>query len=379
MGQRLRPTARVLLLLALALGCGRGLGSAAAEKSAGLGSIRLPPGFRIEPYAEGVPGARSLALSPAGTVFVGTRKKQVYALPDRDRDGRAEGVRVVADDLDVPNGVDVRDGALYVTEVTRVLRFDGIEGQLAGPGRARSTVFFTGLPRDGGHDWRYARFGPDGWLYVGVGAPCNVCLREEPFSSIVRISPDGKRLESWARGVRNTVGFDWQPATDVLWFTDNGRDWLGDERPPDELNRSPRPGMHFGFPHCQGGDIVDPDEARGHRCSEFTPPAAKLGPHVAALGMRFYRGRQFPAEYRHGIFIAEHGSWNRSSKVGYRLTVVDVEGETASRYRVFAEGWLRDGAAWGRPVDVLEMPDGALLVSDDRAGAVYRISYRAGG
>ncbi len=381
MPSRPRCVARIALLAFLALGCGRGSGGAATQGGAPpLDRIRLPPGFRIAVYTDEVAGARSLALSPAGTVFVGTRDGAVYAIPDRDRDGRPEAVQTIARDLDVPNGIAFRDGDLYVVEVTRVLRYDDVESHSGQsnqgkPGQPPPKVFFAGLPRQDGHEWRYARFGPDGWLYVGIGAPCNVCRRPDPFATISRIAPDGSRLEVWARGVRNSVGFDWQPGTNVLWFTDNGRDRLGDERPPDELGRAPRAGMHFGFPHCQGGDLVDPDEGGGRRCNEFTPPVAKLGPHVAALGMRFYRGSTFPAAYRGDVFIAEHGSWNRSQKIGYRLTVVDVDGDRASNYRVFAEGWLGSDGVWGRPVDVLVMPDGALLVSDDERGAVYRISY----
>jgi len=193
------------------------------------------------------------------------------------------------------------------------------------------------------------------------------------YASITRLDPDGKNMEVFASGVRNTVGFDWDPGTGELWFTDNGRDWLGDNAPPDELNHAPGKGLHFGFPYCHAGTFSDPDFGAKHPCSDFRPPARKLGPHVASLGMRFYTGTMFPEAYRGKIFIAEHGSWNRSDKIGYRVTIVDPE---AKSYDVFAEGWLRDGDVWGRPVDVLVMPDGALLISDDKAGAVYRVSYR---
>ncbi|HEV8238636.1 MAG TPA: PQQ-dependent sugar dehydrogenase [Thermoanaerobaculia bacterium] len=374
MDSRHRRAARIALLALLALSCGRGLGIAAIGGGAGVDRIKLPAGFRIAVYADGVSGARSLVLAPTGTVFVGTRDGEVYAIPDQDHDGKPEAVQTIARGLDEPNGVAWKDGDLYVAEVTRVLRYDDVESYF-GKKQPAPKVFFSGLPKQSGHQWRYARFGPDGWLWIGIGAPCNVCTNADPFGTVSRIAPDGSRLEVWARGVRNSVGFDWQPQGGALWFTDNGRDWLGDDRPPDELNRAPRAGMHFGFPYCQGGDIPDPDEGQGHRCSDYTAPAAKLGPHVAALGMRFYRGTMFPAEYRGAIFIAEHGSWNRTHKIGYRISVVDVDGERTSRYRVFAEGWLQDGGEWGRPVDVLEMPDGALLVSDDARGAVYRISY----
>jgi glucose/arabinose dehydrogenase len=321
-----------------------------------------------------VPGARSLAFSPSGIVYVGSRGSRVFALVDRDHDFRAEQVVVVASGLDEPNGVAFHDGALYVAEVPRVLRYDAIESRLEKA--PAPTVVYDRLPGERHHGWRYLRMGPDGWLWLGIGAPCNVCDPGDPFASIARLSPDGKRFEVWARGVRNSVGFDWQPGTGAFWFTDNGRDWLGDEQPPDELDSAPRPGMHFGFPFCHGGDIPDPDFARKRRCAELTAPAMRLGPHVAALGMRFYRGNQFPAAYRGAVFIAEHGSWNRSEAIGYRLSVVDVAGERASGYRVFADGWLQRDGAWGRPVDLLELPDGSLLVSDDAHGAVYRISYR---
>jgi glucose/arabinose dehydrogenase len=349
-----------------------GCGAAASEgRPANVGSIRLPPGFTIETYAAPVPGARSMALSPGGVLYVGSRKGgAVHAVVN----GR---VTRLLSGLDTPNGIAFRDGALYVAEIGRVLRYDGIERRLADP--PPPVVVTDALPKERHHGWRYMRFGPDGWLWIGIGAPCNVCDEGDPFASLARLSPDGKRFEVWARGVRNTVGFDWHPASGAVWFTDNGRDLMGDDVPPDELNVAPKAGMHFGFPHCHGGDVADPGFGEGRPCSSFTPPAANLGPHVAALGMRFYRGSQFPAEYRGDVFIAEHGSWNRSQPIGYRIMVVDVEGERARNYRVFAEGWLEGGEVSGRPVDLLEMPDGSLLVSDDHAGAVYRISYRGGG
>lgn len=349
------------------------------ERGLPLGSIRLPPGFRISLFSGAVPGARSLALSPGGVLYVGTRDQgRVYALLDRDRDGRAERVVTVARGLDTPNGVAFRDGALYVAEVSRVLRFDGIDGRLPDPPAPR--VVSAAFPRDRAHGWKFIRFGPDGRLYVPVGAPCNVCDPERPiYASLTRLSPAGGEPEIFARGIRNTVGFDWQPGTRELWFTENGRDRMGDEVPPDELNRAPRPGMHFGFPYCHGRGIRDPEYGNRRPCSETTPPAIELGPHVAALGMRFYTGAMFPAEYRNQVFIAEHGSWNRSDPIGYRVTLVKVQGDRALSYETFAEGWLRGRRAWGRPVDVEVMPDGALLVSDDEAGAIYRIAYAAPG
>jgi len=344
-----------------------------------LDKIVLPKGFTIRVYANDVGGARSMTLSPNGTLFVGTRGEgNVYAVLDRDRDNRADRVITVARGLNMPNGVAFREGALYVAEINRVLRYDSIETRLADP--PPSVVVNDTFPRDRLHGWKFIRFGPDGRLYVPVGAPCNICKeRDQRYASIMRMRADGTGLEVFAHGVRNTVGFDWHPDTKALWFTDNGRDWMGDDLPPDELNHAPRKGLHFGFPYCHGRNVSDPEFGEGGRCKEFTPPAMELGPHVASLGMRFYTGTMFPDTYRSQIFIAEHGSWNRSVPVGYRVTLVRLEKGRAVTYEVFAEGWLQGRAAWGRPVDVLVMPDGALLVSDDRAGVIYRISYRGQG
>lgn len=340
-----------------------------------VGLIKLPQGFRIDVYAQGVKNARSLAISPGGTVFVGTRTAgNVYALVDEDRDGQADKMYVLAEGLNMPNGVAFRDGALYVAEVHRVIKFENIEENLAQP--PAPVVVNATFSRDEWHGWKFIRFGPDGKLYVPVGAPCNVCEPPGPLSaSITRMNPDGSELEVFAEGIRNSVGFDWQPGTNELWFTDNGRDMLGDDLPPDELNRAPQAGMHFGFPYCHGGDIADPQFGKKHGCMEFNPPAQKLAPHVAALGMRFYQGNMFPEEYHHQIIIAEHGSWNRSKKIGYRLMLVRLQDNKPVAYEVFAEGWKQGEEVWGRPVDVQEMADGSLLVSDDFAGAVYRITY----
>jgi glucose/arabinose dehydrogenase len=325
-------------------------------------------------YADGADGARSLALGARGTVFVGTRDEgKVYALPPANGD-RAARVVTVASGLRMPNGVAVRDGALYVAEIGRVLRFDDIESRLDDP--PSPAVVNDSLPDRAHHGWKFIRFGPDGLLYVQVGAPCNACLEDDPlFATITRMRPDGTGLEVFASGVRNSLGFDWDPATGELWFTDNGRDLLGDDVPDDELNRAPAPGLHFGFPFCHAGDVPDPEYGRLRPCSAFVPPEVKLGAHVAALGMRFYDGAMFPPDYRGSILIAEHGSWNRSSPVGYRLVRVRVDRGRAAPAEVFVDGWLKGATAWGRPVDLLVMPDGSLLVSDDRAGAVYRIAY----
>jgi glucose/arabinose dehydrogenase len=339
-----------------------------------LPEIRLPAGFRIEIFSNDVPNARSLCLTPSGTLFVGTRSAgKVYALVDRDRDGRADRVWTIARGLREPNGVAWKDGALYVAEVHRVLRYDGIEQRLDDP--PAPAVVTDRLPRDGHHGWKFIRFGPDGRLYVPVGAPCNVCERPDPYASVLRMDAQGPGFEVFARGVRNTVGFDWHPSTKELWFTDNGRDWMGDDRPPDELNRAPAAGLHFGFPYRHGKDLVDPEH--GSRAGEraLRPPEIELGPHVAALGMRFYGGTSFPPAFRGQIFIAEHGSWNRSRAIGYRVTLVRLKDGRASSYETFAEGWLASGGPWGRPVDLEVLPDGSMLVSDDHGGAIYRIRY----
>jgi len=350
--------------------------AAACAADLRLDDIILPPGFSIEAYAADVPGARSMALGARGTLFVGTRGEgKVYALVARGGTQKKVEVITIASGLNSPNGVAFRDGALYVAEINRVIRFDRIEERLGNP--PAPVVVNDSFPAEGHHGWKFIRFGPDGRLYVPVGAPCNNCESRDPrFASIMRMDPTGKRLEIFARGVRNTVGFDWHPVTRELWFTDNGRDWLGDDQPPDELNRAPVMGLHFGFPYRHGRGMIDPKYGKGHRNEEFIPPERELGPHVASLGMRFYTGSLFPPDYRDQILIAEHGSWNRSEPLGYRITRVRLEGNRAVSYEVFAEGWLQDGGAWGRPVDLQVMPDGSLLVSDDKAGAVYRITYR---
>jgi len=268
----------------------------------------------------------------------------------------------------------VHGDALYVSAVDRVLRFDDIEDRLTSP--PKPVVVTDRLPKDRHHGWKFIAFGPDGKLYVPVGAPCNICEPDaNRYANIMRMNPDGSGLETFARGVRNSVGFDWDPRTHELWFTDNGRDWLGDDSPPDELNHAPKAGMHFGFPYCHGGTISDPEFGRRRPCADFTPPAQNLGPHVAALGMRFYTGTQFPEAYRNQILIAEHGSWNRSKKIGYRVSLVRMENGKGVAYEPFATGWLQGETPWGRPADVLVMPDGSLLVSDDYAGAIYRITH----
>ena len=353
-----------------------GQAPASGNQELRLDLIQLPPGFQINVYARGVSGARSMTRGSEGTLFVGSRGDgAVYAVLDRDGDQQAEEVLTLVTELNTPNGVAFRDGDLYVAETHRVWRYRDIESHLRSP--PQPELILDNLPKDRRHGWRFIAFGPDGWLYVPVGAPCNACRpADERYASMLRMRPDGTGLEVFARGIRNTVGFDWRPETEELWFTDNGRDWLGDDRPPDELNRATGAGLHFGYPYCHGGDIPDPEFGQERGCQEFTPPARNLGPHVAAIGMRFYTGDMFPEEYRNQILIAEHGSWNRAEPLGYRLSLVRQEKGQVTAYEVFAEGWLQGGSPWGRPVDLLVMPDGALLVSDNQASVIYRITYQ---
>jgi len=337
--------------------------------------IELPAGFNIELYAEGVQDARAMALGPNGTLFVGSRSAgNVYGVLDVDNDRKADEVFLIARNLRRPAGVAVSGTSLYVSAVNKILRFDDIENRLNQP--PRPVLVTNRLPNENHHGWKFIDFGPDGSLYVPVGAPCNVCLRPDPYAAILRMNKDGSNMEVFARGIRNSVGFAWHPKTQELWFTDNGRDNLGDNIPPGELNRAPKPGLHFGFPFCHGASIADPRFGHAHTCAEFQAPEQLLGPHVAPLGMTFYEGDMFPEEYKHSVFIAEHGSWNRKQKIGYRVTVVHLDNEGNSKsYEIFASGWLQGQKPWGRPTDVLVLKDGSLLVADDTAGAIYRITY----
>ena len=342
-----------------------------------LEKIKLPPGFKIELYAENIKNARSLCLSPRGTLFIGTRDDgRVWAVRDENKDHKAEKVYTLAKGLKSPNGVAFRNGDLYVAEISRILRYKDIENHLDNPGQPE--VVYDQYPAESHHGWKYIAFGPDGKLYVPVGAPCNICERkEEIYTSITRLDVDTRKMEVVHRGIRNTVGFTWHPENKQLWFTDNNRDWMGEDQPACELNHASKDGLHFGYPYCHQGDLPDPEFGKKRNCSEFTPPAQKLGAHVAPLGLEFYQGSQFPASYKNQIIIAEHGSWNRQSPLGYRLTLVKLDKDQKSTsYTLFAEGWLQNGRAWGRPVDLEHMPDGSLLVSDDEADVVYRISYK---
>ena len=365
----LHPLWRLGLLLCL--------GSTAAAELP-LAQIRLPPGFAIELWAK-VDNARQMTLGAhdqeGGTVFAGSMHAgKVYAIRYAGQ-FRVQRVVTIARGLPLPVGVAYRHGNLYVSAVDRILRYENIDRRLDAPPTPQ--VVTEQLPTEKQHGWKFIAFGPDGRLYVPVGAPCNICQPDpDRYAAILRMNPDGSGMVPFARGVRNSVGFDWHPGSGELWFTDNGRDGLGDDSPPDELNHAPRAGLHFGYPYCHGGDLADPAFGTQRACAEFAAPARRLAPHGAALGMRFYTGTLFPPPYRQQIFIAEHGSWNRSRKIGYRVTLVRLQGDRAVAYETFASGWLQGENAWGRPTDVLVLPDGSLLISDDLAGAIYRITYR---
>ncbi|MBL6957739.1 MAG: PQQ-dependent sugar dehydrogenase [Rhodospirillales bacterium] len=372
---RLRTLVLAALFAATATAC------SAADPN--LQSLTLPPGFAIAPYAQ-VPGARSLSVAPPlGVVFVGTRSNSVFAIVDADRDNKPEKVVRVLSGLKVPNGIAWRDGYLYVAEQHRVVRFRA--GSLKELAASRPQVLFGRLPDNRWHGWRYAAFGPDGWLYVAVGAPCNICRIKGMEGTIIRIRPPrgGQsvgtlRPEIFARGIRNSVGLAFHPVTKSLYFTDNGADYMGDDLPPEELNHAPRAGLHFGYPYYGGGDARTPDFRDETPPQKTTLPVVRFAAHNAALGLHFYQGSMLPSEYRHDAFVAQHGSWNRSDPDGYRVVRVRFDkNHKATGFEPFIEGWLQaDGSAWGRPVDVTELPDGSLLLSDDRQGLVYRITYR---
>ena len=350
----------------------------ALNKKYDLDKIKLPPGFRINVYAE-IEKARSMCISPGGIVFIGTRgDDKVYAITDENQDGKADNIYVVAVGLTTPNGVAFKDGSLFIATVSTIYRLDNIESRLNNP--PAPVVVYAKYPADQHHGPKFIAFGPDGKLYVPVGAPCNICEPAAPYASMTRINADGSGFEIFAKGIRNSVGFAWHPVTKQLWFTDNGRDLLGDDIPSDELNFAPSAGMHFGYPYCHQGDLLDAEFGKGKNCGDFTPPVKRLGAHVAALGMRFYTGNMFPVEYKNAIFIAEHGSWNRSIPAGYRIVVAKADSSgTFGDPIPFAEGWLQnDKDVSGRPVDIQILQDGSMLVSDDYRGVVYRISYSAG-
>lgn len=339
--------------------------------------LHAPAGFTLSIFADNLPNARSLALGDNGVVFVGTGSEgAVYAVQDSNNDGVADKRYVIASHLYMPNGVAYKDGSLYVAEINRIIRFDHITQQLANP--PKPAVVYDQFPSEQHHGSKYLRFGPDHKLYTSVGAPCNICEPKKAiFSSLVRLNADGSGFEILAKGIRSSVGFDWQPETDALFFTDNGRDYLGDDLPPDELNQWTATGEHFGFPYCHGGYIPDPELAGDKKCRQFTAPVWKYKAHIAPLGLRFYRGDRFPSEFKRQLFVAEHGSWNRSEPQGYRVDSIKFKQGKPVSEQVFIDGWLtKDGNVLGRPVDILEMPDGSLLISDDALGVIYKIDYK---
>jgi glucose/arabinose dehydrogenase len=346
-------------------------------KTLPLEKIKLPAGFKIEVFAE-VKNARELAVSPSGIIYAGNKDgDKVYAVKDTDGDNKADKVWVIASGLNMPNGVAFKDGDLYIAEVNKISVLKNIEANLTNP--PKPVVINDKYPTETHHGWKYIAFGPDGKLYVPVGAPCNICESSDPiYASITSINKDGSGREIFASGVRNSVGFTWHPVTKEMWFTDNGRDMLGDDTPSCELNTAPKAGLHFGYPYCHEGGVKDPEFGNKRPCKDFVPPAEKLGPHVAPLGLKFYTGNMFPDNYKNQLFIAKHGSWNRAKKIGYEVTLVKIENNKAAGHETFASGWLDDGTqkVWGRPVDVLVLNDGSMLVSDDQANVIYRISYQ---
>lgn len=359
-------------------------GSVKAETSA-VPALKLPPGFSIEVWAGDVPNARAMALGDKGTLFVASRSAgKVYALRDRNGDGKPDKVAVLAEGLNMPSGVAFHDGSLYVAEIQKIWKLPAIEQHLDAPPKPLKVR--DDLPDKSHHGWRFIAFGPDGKLYVAIGAPCNVCELDTftrdgkslQFGSITRMDADGRNWEVVARGVRNSVGFDWDPATKKLWFGENGRDMLGDDTPDCELNVLDKPGEDFGFPYCHAGTVTDPEFGKLGSCAAAKAPAALLGPHVAPLGLRFYTGTMFPPDYHGNVFVALHGSWNRSQKNGYRVQRLRVEGGKVVAQEPFVEGWLQGQDVSGRPADVLQLPDGSLLISDDQAGKIWRVTYKGG-
>ncbi len=334
--------------------------------------LELPPGFTAEVLIEDLDNARAMALGDKGTLFVGTRDAgNVYALELSD--GAVSKRHTIASGLRMPSGLTFNDGSLYVSAIQSILRYDGIEASLAKP--AEPVVVTDQLPSDRHHGWKHIAFGPDGWLYVPIGAPCNICDEGLPYAAIHRMRADGSDMQLVAAGVRNSVGFDWNPADDSLWFSDNGRDMMGDDIPPCELNRVSRLGEHFGYPYCHGDSVADPKYGKQQACWTSTPPQVEFDAHTAPLGVYFYRGTLFPQRYRKGAFVALHGSWNRSSKIGYQVLWVPINGEKAGKPEVFVDGFLDGETTLGRPVAFTELDDGSLLVSDDYADAIYRIRY----
>jgi len=343
-----------------------------------VNTLKVPAGFKVEVWADGIPEARSLALGDKGTVFVSNRNaKSVYAVVDK---GGKREVRTLFTGLDAPNGIAFNKGTLYVAERGRITRHDGIEGKLDSPGEGKVVVDNLDPSRAAGHFWKFLAMGPDGKLYFNIGAPGNIVMPNYMQASIMRVDPANGVLETVARGVRNSVGFDWHPKTKELWFTNHGRDWLGDDSPNDTLHRvAAKTVPNFGYPFCHQGDTLDPEYGKNRSCAEFAKPALKLGAHIAPLGMRFYTGKMFPAEYQNNAFIAMHGSWNRTTKQGYNVMRVTFDEKGQPKMQPFVTGFMTDEKAdppmWGRPVDLLVMKDGSMLFSDDYNGIIYRVTY----
>jgi glucose/arabinose dehydrogenase len=345
-----------------------------------LEKIKLPAGFKIEVYASGMEAARSLALAEDGTLYVGSFGPQggpavgkVYAIPDRNGDNKGDEVITILEGLNFPNGVALHEGDLYVAELNRILKYEDVAGKLNS--MPEPVVVNDDLPADYHHGWKYINIGPDNKMYIPQGAPCNTCEVEGLHGTILRMDLDGSNLEVYARGVRNSVGFDWHPVTGELWFTDNGRDLLGDNIPPEELNNVTAPGQHFGFPYRYGKDIVDNEYPTSMKPADFTPASVEFPAHNAGLGIEFYTGEQFPEQYDNQLFAAFHGSWNRDPIDGYNVRLIRFENNKATGFEDFATGWTEDNKYWGRPVDIEQARDGSLLVSDDFNGVIYRISY----
>jgi glucose/arabinose dehydrogenase len=375
-------------VLALSGALATGVAVSGRQTTSPVDRLTVPAGFNLGVFAENVENARQMVLGPKGTVFVGSRTAgKVHAVVDANGDHKADRVVVIAKGLDQPNGLALRNGALYVATASRLLRFDDIEGHLDAPPAPVTVLADLPNPKTG-HTWKFIAFGPDDMLYMSIGAPCNVCASPPLVSAIVRMKPDGSGMETFAEGVRNSVGFDWHPATRALWFTDNGRDMLGEDVPNDELNVAAKPGLHFGFPFCHQGDVADPEFGKQRACSATESPVQKLGPHVAAIGMAFYTGAMFPAKYKNAAIIALHGSWNRATPSGYKVMAAHTDGARVTAYEPLVDGflpgitsgsapggWGAGKAAIGRPADVLQMPDGSILISDDAGNRLIRVSY----
>jgi glucose/arabinose dehydrogenase len=346
-----------------------------APKPAGeipVDKLKVPPGFRVSLWASGINNARAMTWGDKGTLFVSSRVAgNVYAVLDR---GATREVKTIAKGLNLPNGVAFKNGTLYIAEIHRITKMEGIEDRLDNP--PPMTVVYDTLPKDAPHGWKYLAFGPDGKLYFNIGAPCNICLPADTHANISRINPDGSGFEYYALGVRNSVGFDWHPETKELYFATHARDWMGEDVPHDRLDHAPKKGLHFGFPFCHQGDILDPEFGKGRSCAEFAAPLLKTGPHVGGNGVQFYTGSMFPPEYKNRIFLAQRGSWNRTQKSGFRVMMVTLRTGDVPKYETFAEGWLQGDSFWGRPVYTQQMKDGSLLISDDYAGAIFRVTYQ---